>query len=120
MSLSSSSPGFRSSLCLVILTTQFLVLLIVAENGGNNDRNALPCFSEYSLEQLRVATSGFSADNIVSEHGEKAPNVVYKGKLENDRWIAVKRFNKFAWPDSRQFLVRDLFLAFVSISIFVF
>ncbi|KAG6762218.1 hypothetical protein POTOM_032710 [Populus tomentosa] len=62
-------------------------------------------FREYSLEQLRAATSGFSSDNIVSEHGEKAPNVVYRGKLqEDDRWIAVKRFNKSAWPDSRQFL----------------
>ncbi|KAJ0087796.1 hypothetical protein Patl1_31747 [Pistacia atlantica] len=46
----------------------------------------------------------FSPENIISEHGEKAPNVVYKGKLDNDRWIAVKRFNKLAWPDSRQFL----------------
>ncbi|KAJ6315691.1 hypothetical protein OIU78_019042, partial [Salix suchowensis] len=35
-------------------------------------------FREYSLEQLRAATSGFSSDNIVSEHGEKAPNVVYR------------------------------------------
>lgn len=42
----------------------------------------------------------------MSEHGEKAPNVVYKGKLEDDdRLIAVKRFNKSAWPDTRQFLV---------------
>nr|POE76954.1 putative serine/threonine-protein kinase [Quercus suber] len=32
-------------------------------------------------------------------------NVVYKGKLDNGIWIAVKRFNKLAWPDSRQFLV---------------
>ncbi|CAI0540305.1 unnamed protein product [Linum tenue] len=70
------------------------------ENG-----EAVPGFKEYSLEQLRAATSGFSPDNIVSEHGEKAPNVVYKGKLRGeDRWIAVKRFNKSAWPDSRQFL----------------
>ncbi|KAH8520293.1 hypothetical protein H0E87_001672 [Populus deltoides] len=62
-------------------------------------------FREYSLEQLRAATSGFNSDNIVSEHGEKAPNVVYRGKLQEDNcWIAVKRFNKSAWPDSRQFL----------------
>ena len=58
------------------------------------------------MDQLRVATSGFSPDNIVSEHGEKAPNVVYRGMLEDDRLVAVKRFNKSAWPDSRQFLVR--------------
>ncbi|KVH91869.1 Protein kinase, catalytic domain-containing protein [Cynara cardunculus var. scolymus] len=56
------------------------------------------------LTMLRTATSGFAVENIVSEHGEKAPNVVYKGKLENQRRIAVKRFNRAAWPDSRQFL----------------
>ncbi|KAF5737205.1 kinase family protein [Tripterygium wilfordii] len=74
------------------------------ENGGKNDRSKWPGFSEFSLEQLRAATLGFLPENIVSEHGEKAPNVVYKGQLDNDRWIAVKRFNKLAWPDSRQFL----------------
>ncbi|XVE61986.1 hypothetical protein DITRI_Ditri06bG0082300 [Diplodiscus trichospermus] len=74
------------------------------ENGSKGEKNAWPSFSEFSLEKLKAATSGFSSDNIVSEHGEKAPNIVYKGKLDNDRWIAVKRFNKFAWPDSRQFL----------------
>lgn len=74
------------------------------ENGGKNDRNAWPSFTEFSLEQLKAATSGFSPDNIVSEHGEKAPNVVFKGKLDKDHFIAVKRFNRLAWPDPRQFL----------------
>ncbi|XWS67167.1 hypothetical protein CRYUN_Cryun05aG0263800 [Craigia yunnanensis] len=74
------------------------------ENGDKGEKNTWPSFSEFSLEQLKAATCGFSSDNIVSEHGEKTPNVVYKGKLENGRWVAVKRFNKFAWPDSRQFL----------------
>ena len=45
----------------------------------------------------------------MSEHGEKAPNVVYKGKLENQMRIAVKRFNRTAWPDARQFMVKDDF-----------
>ncbi|KAA8549342.1 hypothetical protein F0562_001026 [Nyssa sinensis] len=74
------------------------------ENCGESEQVSLPSFREYTLEQLRAATSGFSVENIVSEHGEKAPNVVYRGKLEDDRWIAVKRFNKLAWPDTRQFL----------------
>ncbi|KAI3853350.1 hypothetical protein MKX03_021904 [Papaver bracteatum] len=74
------------------------------ENGSKSNQDTIPGFCEYTFEQLRVATSGFSVDNIVSEHGEKAPNVVYKGKLANDRFIAVKRFHKAAWPDSRQFL----------------
>ncbi|KAK7312442.1 hypothetical protein VNO77_36305 [Canavalia gladiata] len=69
-----------------------------------NEKDTWVGFTEYTLDQLKVATSGFSPDNIVSEHGEKAPNVVYKGRLEDDRLVAVKRFNKSAWPDSRQFL----------------
>ncbi|XP_057499494.1 LOW QUALITY PROTEIN: serine/threonine-protein kinase BSK5-like [Actinidia eriantha] len=74
------------------------------ENGDKRDSKSLPSFSELSFEELKSATNGFSSENIVSEHGEKAPNVVYRGKLDSDRWIAVKRFHKTAWPDSRQFV----------------
>ncbi|XP_058083961.1 probable serine/threonine-protein kinase BSK3 isoform X1 [Magnolia sinica] len=74
------------------------------ENEEKNEVDDVPAFCEYSFDQLRVATAGFAMENIVSEHGEKAPNVVYKGKLDNQRRIAVKRFNRSAWPDSRQFL----------------
>ncbi|XVE64844.1 hypothetical protein DITRI_Ditri07aG0134700 [Diplodiscus trichospermus] len=74
------------------------------ENEDKGEVDDLPAFREYSIETLKMATSGFSVENIVSEHGEKAPNVVYKGKLENQRRIAVKRFNRSAWPDARQFL----------------
>ncbi|CAE6248745.1 unnamed protein product [Arabidopsis lyrata] len=70
----------------------------------DNGTDDLPSFTEFSFDQLRAATCGFSTDSIVSEHGVKAPNVVYKGRLEDDRWIAVKRFNRSAWPDTRQFL----------------
>lgn len=75
-----------------------------AENEEKSEVNDLPVFREFTMEQLKNATSGFAVENIVSEHGEKAPNVVYRGKLENQRRIAVKRFNRMAWPDSRQFL----------------
>jgi BR-signaling kinase len=61
-------------------------------------------FREYSLEQLKIATSCFALENVVSEHGETAPNVVYQGKLENHMKIAIKRFSGTAWPDPRQFL----------------
>ncbi|KAF5197790.1 Kinase family protein [Thalictrum thalictroides] len=74
------------------------------ENDEKNEADDIPTFREFTFEQLRIATSGFAVENIVSEHGEKAPNVVYKGKLESHRRIAVKRFNRMAWPDSRQFL----------------
>ncbi|GMY30312.1 serine/threonine-protein kinase BSK7 isoform X2 [Fagus crenata] len=74
------------------------------ENEERSEVGDLPIFHEYTIDQLRDATSGFAVENIVSEHGEKAPNVVYKGKLENQLRIAVKRFNRSAWPDARQFL----------------
>ncbi|KAK1265888.1 putative serine/threonine-protein kinase [Acorus gramineus] len=71
------------------------------ENEEKSDSTDLPAFQEFSFEQLRLATSGFAGENIVSEQGEKAPNVVYKGKLENQRRIAVKRFREtepMKWP----------------------
>uniref|UniRef100_A0A1S4BYL2 non-specific serine/threonine protein kinase n=1 Tax=Nicotiana tabacum TaxID=4097 RepID=A0A1S4BYL2_TOBAC len=85
----------------IIILLDFLLLIDDEEKDEVSD---LPTFREFTLEQLRIATSGFAVENIVSEHGEKAPNVVYKGKLENQRRVAVKRFNRSAWPDSRQFL----------------
>lgn len=75
----------------------------VAGEGG------LHAFSEFSLADLKQATNNFSSDFIVSESGEKAPNVVYKGRLQNRRWIAVKKFTKMAWPDPKQFAVIFIF-----------
>ncbi|RDX74899.1 putative serine/threonine-protein kinase [Mucuna pruriens] len=75
-----------------------------AEIEDSSEVSNWPTFREFTLDQLKNATSGFAVENIVSEHGEKAPNVVYKGKLENQMRIAVKRFNRNAWPDARQFL----------------
>ncbi|CAN4094066.1 unnamed protein product [Withania somnifera] len=63
----------------------------------------VPVFSEFSLSELKAATNNFSSEFIVSESGEKAPNMVYKGRLQNRRWIAVKKFTKSAWPDPKQF-----------------
>ncbi|KAL5713856.1 non-specific serine/threonine protein kinase [Ranunculus cassubicifolius] len=63
----------------------------------------IPLFSEFSLADLKSATNSFSSDYIVSESGEKAPNLVYKGRLQNRRWIAIKKFQKTAWPDPKQF-----------------
>lgn len=65
----------------------------------------VPVFSEFSLSELKAATNNFSSEFIVSESGEKAPNMVYKGRLQNRRWIAVKKFTKSAWPDPKQFAV---------------
>ncbi|KAK9755683.1 hypothetical protein RND81_01G043100 [Saponaria officinalis] len=74
------------------------------ENGGKEEGESGASYSEFKLDELRSSTSGFSAENIVSEHGEKAPNVVYRGRLNDGRWIAIKRFHRSAWPDTRQFL----------------
>ncbi|MFS7985983.1 hypothetical protein Hanom_Chr11g01005111 [Helianthus anomalus] len=75
--------------------------VITAGNKDEDEDASDPdAFKEYTLEQLKNATFGFAVENIVSEHGEKAPNVVYKGKLENQTWIAVKRFTGSAWPDA--------------------
>ncbi|CAN6984710.1 unnamed protein product [Brassica rapa subsp. trilocularis] len=81
-----------------------------ADNGGIGGGGAggvagggIPSFSEFSFSDLKAATNNFSSDNIVSESGEKAPNLVYKGRLQNRRWIAVKKFTKMAWPDPKQF-----------------
>ncbi|XP_039132113.1 serine/threonine-protein kinase BSK5-like [Dioscorea cayenensis subsp. rotundata] len=76
-----------------------------SEFSEDEGKGGIPVFREFGLDELRAATDGFSADRIVSEHGEKAPNVVYRGVLfDSDRVVAIKRFNKFAWPDPRQFL----------------
>ncbi|KAK9065852.1 hypothetical protein SSX86_015253 [Deinandra increscens subsp. villosa] len=78
----------------------------VPENGGReSDKPKLPAFKEYKFDQLSSATHGFSVENIVSENGKKGPNVVFKGKLDDDdHLIAIKRFHRSAWRDTRQFL----------------
>ncbi|KAJ6415592.1 hypothetical protein OIU84_004399 [Salix udensis] len=77
-----------------------------SENGGECGQvQQAPAFKEYSLSELRKATNGFCTDLIVSESGEKAPNVVYRGILDNNHLVAVKRFSKLAWPDAQQFVV---------------
>lgn len=73
--------------------------------GGGASEGGASVFAEFSLSELKAATNNFSSEFIVSESGEKAPNVVYKGRLQNRRWIAVKKFTKTAWPDPKQFAV---------------
>ncbi|CAN1157444.1 Serine/threonine-protein kinase BSK3 [Linum perenne] len=101
--------GSQCSTLLCCSDSQFKAAAVVevANSGDLEEENGveyLPDFKEFTFEQLKNATSGFAVENIVSEHGEKAPNVVYKGKLENQTKIAVKRFNRMAWPDARQFV----------------
>jgi len=93
------------------------MLFICSESVVKSELD-VPTFREFTIDQLRTATSGFAVENIVSEHGEKAPNVVYKGKLDNQRRIAVKRFNRSAWPDARQFLVSTVSISHFYVAIF--
>ncbi|PKA66267.1 putative serine/threonine-protein kinase [Apostasia shenzhenica] len=71
----------------------------------SEEQDRAPAFREFSLAELRSATKGFSSELIVSESGEKAPNVVYRGKLDGGRLIAIKRFSRQSWPDAQQFVV---------------
>ncbi|CAK9144866.1 unnamed protein product [Ilex paraguariensis] len=73
-------------------------------NADQLDQDQVPSFKEFSLTDLRAATNGFSSELIVSESGEKAPNVVYRGKLRSNRLVAIKRFSKQSWPDPQQFV----------------
>lgn len=86
------------------------LICLLAGNEEKKEVSYSSTFREFTLEQLKNATCGFAVENIVSENGEKAPNVVYKGKLENQQRIAVKRFNRTAWPNAKQFVVKPLFL----------
>ncbi|XWS65734.1 hypothetical protein CRYUN_Cryun05aG0138800 [Craigia yunnanensis] len=70
----------------------------------NGEQPTVPAFNEFGLAELRTATNGFSIELIVSESGEKAPNVVYRGKLKNNRVVAIKRFSRQSWPDPHQFV----------------
>ncbi|XP_062080491.1 serine/threonine-protein kinase BSK5-like [Humulus lupulus] len=53
---------------------------------------------------MPMAEEEVGVRSYVSEHGEKAPNVVYKGKVDDDFYIAMKRFNRSTWPDAHQFM----------------
>ncbi|KAH7292632.1 hypothetical protein KP509_29G078500 [Ceratopteris richardii] len=77
---------------------------VVSDAGDTIEPIHVPVFQEFSLEQLRLATNGFNEENIVSEGGDKTPNMVFKGRLGNDYLIAVKRFSKSSWPDAKQFV----------------
>ncbi|MCE0482469.1 Serine/threonine-protein kinase bsk2 [Datura stramonium] len=73
-------------------------------NGDQADQDKVPAFKEFDLAELRAATNGFRSELIVSESGEKAPNVVYRGKLRSNRLVAIKSFSKQSWPDPHHFV----------------
>lgn len=77
------------------------------DNDDDYDGHYPLIFREFSFEQLRIATDGFSTGNIVSEHNDWIPNIVYKGKLGDGRKIAVKRFQRLSWPDPFVFIVKS-------------
>lgn len=103
-------PFFFGGVLLLIGCINVGLICLLAGNEEKKEVSYSSTFREFTLEQLKNATCGFAVENIVSENGEKAPNVVYKGKLENQQRIAVKRFNRTAWPNSKQFVVKPLFL----------
>ncbi|KAK9055339.1 hypothetical protein SSX86_026422 [Deinandra increscens subsp. villosa] len=105
MGACNSRPSFSLCGCCRRLKSKVPRSSELENQSGEDDKLKCPSFREYKLDELKAATGGFCVENVVSEHGEKAPNVVYKGKLgDGDRLIAIKRFNKSAWPDTRQFI----------------
>ncbi|KAH9733634.1 protein kinase domain-containing protein [Citrus sinensis] len=76
--------------------------------GEEGEEEQVPAFKEFVLADLRAATNGFSSELIVSESGDKAPNVVYRGRLKNNRLVAIKRFSRQSWPDPHQFRLVNL------------
>ncbi|XP_010530338.1 PREDICTED: probable serine/threonine-protein kinase At4g35230 isoform X2 [Tarenaya hassleriana] len=75
-------------------------------DGRGWNFSAVPDISEFSLADLRSATDNFSSDALVSVSTEKSQDTVYRGYLRRGRdvrWIAVKKFCKSAWPDTKQF-----------------
>ncbi|KAL5973512.1 hypothetical protein ACLOJK_030163 [Asimina triloba] len=94
----SSAPGLSRNAPMIPLMPNR------AKNGST------PGIVEYGFEELNVATLAFSTENIVSKHDEKVPNMVYKGILTDGHKVVVKRFNRFAWPDSLRFLEEARFV----------
>ncbi|RRT83228.1 hypothetical protein B296_00008241 [Ensete ventricosum] len=107
----SPSPPLLSFVLLVILLVILFWGWALEANGDAGEQDQVPAFKEYGLAELRAATKGFSPEMIVSESGEKAPNVVYRGKLDGGRLVAVKRFSKQSWPDAQQFVVGSVALS---------
>ncbi|KAF8093441.1 hypothetical protein N665_0383s0069 [Sinapis alba] len=70
------------------------------QNQGDGD----PSLTNFSFSDLVMATENFSLKNIVSESGGESSNIVYKGRLQNRRLIALKKFNNTAWPDPKTFV----------------
>ena len=112
-------PSFLFAGNWIIGYIDVVLICLPADNEGKEGLSYLSEFREFTLEQLKNATCGFAVENIVSENGEKAPNIVYKGKLDNQQRIAVKRFNKAAWPNATLFLVRPFLLPECIISLFL-
>lgn len=63
--------------------------------------NTKPGFMLYTLEDLQVATDGFSESCIISQLGE---DIVYRGRLSSGCSVAIKRFRHPTLPNA-QFMV---------------
>ncbi|XP_039161361.1 serine/threonine-protein kinase BSK5 isoform X3 [Eucalyptus grandis] len=78
------------------------------QNGGDGERESCPSFTEFRFEQLEAATGRFSPENVVRDPGRGRlggpSDAVYRGELEDGRSVAVKRYERGAWPDPQYFL----------------
>ncbi|WZY84596.1 hypothetical protein YC2023_030980 [Brassica napus] len=64
----------------------------VHQNHGGSDSQ----ITKFSFSDLNKATENFYLKNIVSENGGETSDTVYKGRLHNGGFIAVKKFMNMA------------------------
>ncbi|KAJ8767519.1 hypothetical protein K2173_017588 [Erythroxylum novogranatense] len=50
-----------------------------------------PSWKNYSLSEIQTATNNFSRENLIGEGGYAE---VYKGQLEDGKWVAIKRLTR--------------------------
>ncbi|KAK6916793.1 Serine-threonine/tyrosine-protein kinase, catalytic domain [Dillenia turbinata] len=65
--------------------------------------STLHVFCKFPFSDLKFATNNFHSSLIISKNYETTTNIVYKGRLRDQRWIAVKKYTSFAWPDRMVF-----------------
>ncbi|KAL3701701.1 hypothetical protein R1sor_019723 [Riccia sorocarpa] len=67
----------------------------------------MPSIRRFSYDDLRRATSDFSAENLV---GTGMASSVYKGQIEDGSWVAVKRLQDESFMGEKEFMMEIMML----------
>eukprot|EP00271_Cylindrocystis_brebissonii_P022560 TRINITY_DN8727_c0_g1_i1.p1 TRINITY_DN8727_c0_g1~~TRINITY_DN8727_c0_g1_i1.p1 ORF type:complete len:705 (-),score=134.92 TRINITY_DN8727_c0_g1_i1:856-2970(-) len=68
---------------------------------------------EFTWRELVKATDGFNTENIVSEGGRQAANIVFRGKLSSGKLVSVCKLSKREWQDEEHFVAEAKAVAHV-------